>query len=67
MIIETHYNRIERVTYTFDEADIKTALEQYAKIKYKAGQTVTMEIHESDDYKTTVVLTVAFEMPQEQP
>lgn len=61
MKIETKYNRIERVTYEFDEHDIERALIEMAKIKYQRGHRVVFEMLEEG-----ATVTVIYETPLDQ-
>lgn len=67
MKISTHYNRIDRVVYEFDESDIKRALMTEAKLQYQPGRRIDFEIgegSENNDYKVTATLTVVWETPE---
>lgn len=63
MKITTHHNRIDRVVYEFDEADIQRALIQMAKIKHEPGKRIVFELFVDDDSKTTATITVVWETP----
>lgn len=64
MKISTHYNRIDRVVYEFDESDIQRALMTEAKLRYQSGKHIVFEINQDEDYKTTATLTVVWETPE---
>ena len=69
MQIETHFSSIERVVYTFDEADIQRALMAMAKIpEYIPGKRIVFEMAEDGDeynYKSTATITIVYEKAQE--
>ena len=62
MKIETHYNRVERVVYTFDESDIYNALLAFGKIKgYEQGKQNLFEWDEDESGELTATVTVRHE------
>lgn len=68
MKVRTHYNRIDRVVYEFDEADIREALIAYARIKREPGKRIEFETSEDDGYKTVATITIVWEtLREEQP
>ncbi len=59
------YASIEKITYEFDELDIKMALLKYHKIaEYKSDRKLSCEVYESDS-GVVAEITLVFEKESE--